>query len=183
MIQEFQLLSQAISTSRLILRPWRESDAEALYKYASDDRVSKMALWPRHTSVEMSRQVIEDFFMPNPSIFAMILRGTCEPIGCIGLVPAGEEHYPLLANEREVGYWIGHPYWGEGLTSEALTALINFCKETRRLDSMLITTDAKNHASQRVAEKCGFVHIADFVNDGIPSKAFRHNLFKSNYNP
>lgn len=48
-------------TERLILRHWREDDAEALYKYASDPRVSEMALWPRHTSVEMSRDVIRDF--------------------------------------------------------------------------------------------------------------------------
>ena len=38
-----------IETERLILRPWQESDADALYKYASDSRVSELALWPTHT--------------------------------------------------------------------------------------------------------------------------------------
>lgn len=162
-----------VETERLYIRKWRPDDAEALYRYASDGRVSEMALWPRHTSVEMSRQVINDYFMPNEFTFAMVLKATDEPVGCIGLVPDGGEHYPLLKEEHEVGYWIGHPYWGEGLTTEALKALIQFCRGTLKLRSLLITTDAANIASQRVAAKCGFRHIADYDSEGIPSKAFR----------
>lgn len=165
-----------INTNRLTLRRWRENDAEALYKYASDGRVSEMALWPRHTSVDMSREVIKDFFQPNPFTLAMVLKETNEPIGCIGLVPAGAEHYKPFANEREVGYWIGFPYWGKGLTSEALKSMIEFCRNNIRLDSLLITTDAANKASQRVAEKCGFTNFTDYDNNGTPSKAFRLSL-------
>ena len=162
-----------IETEHLILRRWRESDAEALYRYASDVRVSEMALWPCHTSVEMSKTVIKDFFIPNPLNFAMTLRENGEPIGCIGLVPAGEEHYTPLPAEREIGYWIGYPYWGRGLTSEALRGLITWCSENLPVDSLMITTDAANKASRRVAEKCGFNLIADVDNDGIPTKVFR----------
>lgn len=165
-----------INTNSLTLRRWRENDAEALYKYASDGRVSEMALWPRHTSVDMSREVIKDFFQPNPFTLAMVLKETNEPIGCIGLVPAGAEHYRPFANEREVGYWIGFPYWGKGLTSEALKSMIEFCRNNIRLDSLLITTDAANKASQRVAEKCGFINFTDYDNNGTPSKAFRLSL-------
>ena len=49
-------IMNTFETDRLIMRPWRTDDAEALYKYASDGRVSELALWPRHTSVEMSRE-------------------------------------------------------------------------------------------------------------------------------
>ena len=162
-----------IETERLLLRPWHVDDAEALYKYASDGRVSEMALWPRHTSVEMSRQVIRDFFQPNPYTFAMVLKKSGEPIGCIGLVPKGEEHYKTLDNEREVGYWIGYPYWSKGITSEALMALIGYCRYILRLDSLLITIDASNIASRRVAEKCGFMPLARYNNNGIDSRAYR----------
>ncbi len=85
--QPFDASDVVIATGRLMLRRWRESDAEALYRYASDGRVREMAMWPRHTSVEMSRQVIAEYFMPNPFNFAMVLKATGEPIGCIGLVP------------------------------------------------------------------------------------------------
>lgn len=168
-----------IETERLFLRPWRESDAGALYKYASDPRVSEMAHWPCHTSEEMSRRVIMDFFIPNPLNFAITLKDTGEPIGCIGLVPPGEENFTPEGNEREVGYWLGYPYWGRGITAEALLGLIDRLCGSLHLDSLLITTDAANAASRRVAGKCGFVHIADIDNDGIPTKVFRRSLVAS----
>lgn len=165
-------MKDVIETARMTLRPWREEDAEALYRYASDGRVSELALWPRHTSVEMSRQVIKDFFMPFPHTFAMAMKDSDEAIGCIGLVPEGGEHYHLNKSEREVGYWIGYPFWGKGLTTEALTALIDYCRSIG-LKSLLITTDTRNIASQRVAEKCGFRFIGNYSNEGIASKAYR----------
>lgn len=54
-----------IDSPRLILRRWQPDDAEALFRYASDAKVSELALWERHTSVDMSREVIENFFIPN----------------------------------------------------------------------------------------------------------------------
>lgn len=162
-----------IETDRLILRHWREGDAPALYKYASDGRVSELALWPRHTSVEFSLEVLRNFFIPNRDTFAMVLKETGEPIGCIGLVPSGDEHYEISPSEREVGYWIGHPYWGHGLTTEALQAFTTYCFHKLHIPSLLITTDLRNIPSQRVALKCGFFPLADYTFDAIPSKAFR----------
>ncbi len=146
-----------IETDRLILRHWREDDAPALYKYASDCRVSELALWPRHTSVEFSLEVLRNFFIPNRDTFAMVLKESGGPIGCIGLVPPGDEHYEINPSEREIGYWIGHPYWGHGLTTEALQALTTYCFHKLHIPSLLITTDLRNIASQRVALKCGFL--------------------------
>ena len=163
-----------IETDRLILRHWTTGDAEALYRYASDEEVSRMAMWPRHTSIDMSRDVIEQFFIPNPHTYAMVSRDTDEPIGCIGLVPEGDEHYAVKPCEREAGYWIGRPYWNRGLTTEALKALILYCRERMRLDSLIITTDALNVASGCVATKCGFTHIDDYIlQDTTLSKAYR----------
>ena len=44
-----------VETERLILRPWKEDDAESLYKYAKNPEVGPIAGWPVHTSVENSR--------------------------------------------------------------------------------------------------------------------------------
>ena len=40
-----------METERLLLRPWQESDAEALYRWASDPEVGPAAGWSPHTSV------------------------------------------------------------------------------------------------------------------------------------
>ena len=49
---------QVLETERLILRPWRESDAEALFKYASDPDVGPRAGWLPHKSVEENRDFL-----------------------------------------------------------------------------------------------------------------------------
>lgn len=166
-----------IETKRLRLRRWRIDDAPALFRYASDCRVSRLALWPAHSSVEMSRDVIRDVFIPNPHNFAIVLKATDEPVGCIGLVPRGGENCEVGADEMEVGYWIGYPYWGKGLTTEALRALLDYCRDELHLKSLVITTDIRNAASQRVAEKCGFRFEKNYLSDETAGKIYRlHGL-------
>lgn len=162
-----------IESRRVRLRRWRLEDAEELFRYASDCRVSELALWPAHSSVEMSRDVIREVFLPNPHNFAIVLKATDEPVGCIGLVPRGGEHCEVGADEMEVGYWIGYPYWGKGLTTEALLALLDYCRDELHLTRLAITTDSRNVASQRVAEKCGFRFEKDYVLDGTAGKIYR----------
>lgn len=166
-----------IITRRLVLRRWQEADAESLFKYASAPKVSRLALWPTHTSVEMSRAVIKNVFIPNKDTYAIVLKSTQEIIGCIGLVPIGEEHYNLEKDNREIGYWIGLPYWNLGFATEAVIGLMEYLSSQDKVESFLITTDANNIASQRVAEKCGFVRIDNFYNGGIPSYAYCRKVY------
>lgn len=42
-----------METERILLRPWRESDAEVLFRYASDPEVGPRAGWPPHKSVQI----------------------------------------------------------------------------------------------------------------------------------
>ena len=62
-----------ITTPRLILRPWVESDAEALYRFARDPLVGPPAGWPPHTSVENSREIIRGVLSARET-YAMVLR-------------------------------------------------------------------------------------------------------------
>lgn len=74
-----------LETSRLILRPWEETDAASLYKYAQDPMVGTQAGWPPHTSIENSLSIIQSVFSA-PEIYAVVLKETQEPIGSIGLL-------------------------------------------------------------------------------------------------
>ncbi|MEE0897739.1 MAG: GNAT family N-acetyltransferase, partial [Acutalibacteraceae bacterium] len=62
-----------ILTERLILRPWKETDAESLYKYAKDPQVGPIAGWPVHTSVENSREIIKEVLSANET-YAVCLK-------------------------------------------------------------------------------------------------------------
>lgn len=112
-----------LETERLVLRPWEDSDAEALYKYASDPEVGPAAGWPVHTSVQMSREVIRDILYA-PETYAIVLRETAEPVGSIGLMEPRLQDAATTDHALELGYWIGKPYWGRGFVPEAAWAVI-----------------------------------------------------------
>ena len=114
-----------LQTRRLILRPWQESDAEALYKYASNPNIGPIAGWPPHTSVENSRDIIKSV-LSAPETYAVVLKETGEIVGSVGIMTARSEiHWAkMTGSECEIGYWIGEPYWGQGLIPEAVNELI-----------------------------------------------------------
>ena len=74
-----------IQTERLILRPWNIADATALYKYAKDPEIGENAGWAPHESIDESKEIIKTVFS-KPKIYAIVLKGTEQPIGCVGLM-------------------------------------------------------------------------------------------------
>lgn len=122
-----------LTTERLILRPWVETDAEDLYRYAKDDRVGPIAGWPPHSSVDNSA------------------------IGSIGLLIGARSDKEIPDTEGEIGYWIGVPFWGKGLIPEATRELIRHGFEDLELDKIWCGYFDGNEKSKRVQEKCGFV--------------------------
>ena len=122
-------MNKEIATERLVLRPWQESDAESLYKYAQDPAIGPIAGWPPHTSVEDSLNIIRTVFAA-PETYAVILKETGEPVGSIGIMFGDGLHSAeMQENEAEIGYWIGRPYWGQGLIPEAVRCLLKRCFE------------------------------------------------------
>ena len=114
-----------LETERLILRPWCEDDAEDLYTYASDPDVGPPAGWPPHTSVENSLEIIRTV-LSAPETYAVCLKESGKPIGSIGF------HRNDLAeqdDEYELGYWMGKPFWGQGLIPEASCEMLRYAFE------------------------------------------------------
>ncbi len=145
-----------LATERLIMRAWQESDAESLYKYAKDPEIGSAAGWPPHSSVEESLNVIRTVFSA-PEIYAVVLKSTGEPVGSIGIVARDVQHCAeIQANEAEIGYWIGKPYWGQGLTPEAVRRLLRRCFEELEMKAVWCGHYDGNSKSRRVMEKCGF---------------------------
>lgn len=144
-----------LETDRLILRPWEEADAEELYNYARDPAVGPVAGWPPHTSVENSREIIRTV-LSTPETYAVVLKETGRPVGSIGLIPPEQCHVEGLPGEREIGYWIGVPYWGQGLIPEAVRRLQRYAFEELECPALWCGYYDGNEKSKRVQEKCGF---------------------------
>ena len=144
-----------IVTERLLLRRWKLSDADALYKYACDPEVGPHAGWPPHENVEESKMIIRELFT-NDYTWAVILKETNEPIGCMGYYPFGKSNIEIGENDAEVGYWIGKPHWNNGYCTEALQAMIHYCYEKKHFQTLWADFFVDNPASGRVMEKCSF---------------------------
>lgn len=142
-------------TERLILRPWREDDAEGLYKYAKDPRVGPAAGWMPHKSVEDSRDIIKNVLSADET-YAIVLKETMLPIGSIGLMKPRAECYKG-DNELEIGYWLGVPYWGRGIVPEAVQRLISYAFDELQICGIWCGYYEGNDKSLRVQQKCGFV--------------------------
>lgn len=144
-----------LETRRLILRPWEESDAEELYRYAKDPAVGPAAGWMPHNNVENSRAIIRDV-LSGPEIYAVVLKETGLPVGSVGIMFDKNSNTQMKENEAEIGYWIGVPYWGQGMIPEAVRELQRRCFEDLGCTAVWCGYYDGNARSERVQEKCGF---------------------------
>lgn len=141
-----------LETERLLLRPWREEDAEELYTYACDEQIGPPAGWPPHKSVEYSREIIRTV-LSAPETYAVCLKENGKPIGSIGF---HRNDLAIREDELELGYWLGKPHWGQGLIPEAGRELLRYAFEELGMRRVWCAHYDGNHKSRRVMEKLGF---------------------------
>ena len=144
-----------LETPRLLLRPFRDSDAADVYAYARDPRVGPIAGWQPHKSQEESLEIIRTVFSA-PGVFAMELKGTGAVIGSVGFVgnhPAGT--LPDCPDD-EVGYALSPACWGQGLMPEAVNTVLEYGFTQLEMKRIWCGHYAGNWRSKRVMEKCGF---------------------------
>ena len=149
-----------LMTERLVLRPWRvDDDAEtrALFRYASDPAVGPAAAWPPHISETQSAEIIRTV-LSAPQTFAVVLKPGDEAVGSIGLKPLSgltEADDTERRDAMEIGYWIGTPFWGRGLITEAAREVLRHGFEDLGLAAVWGTHDLTNISSSKVMDKLG----------------------------
>lgn len=146
-----------LSTERLILRPWQASDAPSLYQYASDERVGSNAGWAAHTSIAQSLEIIETVFSA-PEVYAVALQADNIAIGLVGLLTGKDSNFDIADDEAEIAYWIGVPFWGQGLIPEAVKELMRHAFEKLNVSTLWCGYFAGNEQSFKAQSKCGFKH-------------------------
>ena len=131
--------TQRLETHRLILRRYRTEDAEDMFSnWASDPEVTRFLTWPPHKSIDVTRFVLNDWIAKYDDgrffHWAIELKETGEPIGCIGYLLKGESNIDIGENEAEAGYWIAKPYWNKGICTDALKLMIDYCFNEKHID-------------------------------------------------
>ena len=162
-----------LETERLILRRFTIDDAGAMFNnWASDPEVTKYLMWPAHTSIEISVTVITEWVSQYKNddyyTWAIVLKENGnEPIGGISVV-SKDDRIEMV----HIGYCIGRKWWHKGITTEALSALVEFFFNEVSVNRIESRYDPNNPNSGKVMAKCGMryegtLREADWNNKGI----------------
>ncbi len=144
-----------LQTSRLTLRPLSRDDGIAMHGLMSDAEV--MAYWDvaEIEDVELTRQIVDSHVasMERGSSLCWAMQRLHDQafIGCCDLSDIDRWHH-----RAEIGFIIGRPFWGDGLTFEALQAVIDHAAQAIRLKRLTARTHLGNHRSMALLSKLGF---------------------------
>lgn len=141
--------------SRLRIRSWRQSDADDLYEYAKNPEIGIPAGWPPHMDKAESEQVIRTVFS-GPEDYAICLEPEDRPVGAISLKMKGDSELASDDDECELGYWLGRPYWGRGIMSEAVDMILTRAFEELGMKRVWCAYYEGNERSARVQARAGF---------------------------
>lgn len=146
-------MQQNITTERLILRPFRLSDSERVAELAGDKVIADMtANIPHPYEVNMAADWInthESFFNEGKGVvYAITLNANDEIIGAVSF-PSLQDGVGIL------GYWLGVPFWGQGIAYEASLALVEYSKAHLGLTELKVMHLSENKRSGSVIRKLG----------------------------
>lgn len=154
----FRINGKIIETERLILRPFKNTDLEDFYEYASVEGVGEMAGWKHHESITESQRIM-DSFISNDKTLAICLKENHKVIGTIGIEKYGLEDSLTEFKDyygSELGYVLSKNYWGNGLMTEAVKAVKDYLFNELDYDFLLCGYYNFNEHSKKVQIKCGF---------------------------
>lgn len=156
---KFDITGIELQTERLILREWNINDLDDLFEYASNPDVGPHAGWNPHPNKEESLRILKRF-IDGKKTFAIVYKDNGKVIGSLGVEYYGaEEKLSEFFNYqgREIGYALSKDYWGRGLMTEAVKAVIDYLFNVLDYDFLLCGRFVENNRSGRVQEKCGFI--------------------------
>lgn len=170
-----------LETERLLFRPFRESDAEAVFAFCQNPKLGNNAGWAPHRTVEESHEILRKVFMGQESIWAITLRDSGEIVGTAGLIPDPKRQN---SGVRMLGYWLGEPHWGKGYMTEAVRVVLDYGFRELHLSLISAACYPHNKRSQQVLKRSGFqyegkLHQAELTADG---KVYDHLCYSLTQN-
>lgn len=136
------------------VRAFRDDDARSIAQYANNRKIWKNLRdrFPHPYTIDDARRFLSGVVAENPqTAWAIEIEG--HAAGAIGIIL----HEDVERCAAEIGYWLGEPFWGRGVTTEALKAVTAHVFETFGLTRIYAVPFAYNIASARVLEKAGYI--------------------------
>ena len=147
----------ALTTSRLLLRRWREDDLPAMAAINADPEVMRWIgdgtpIDDEATAAATARSE-QHWETHGFGLFAVEIRATGQLAGFTGLNTPYS--LPEVLPAVEIGWRLGRRYWGQGIATEAARAALDFGFTDRRLDRVVSIHQLGNDASGRIMQKLG----------------------------
>lgn len=146
-----------LDTPRLLLRQLRGSDINDVFAYASDPLVAEHTTWRAHKARSDSERFVQSILnlyrTQQVAPWAVVHKADQKVIGTCGF-----GSWQIYHARAEIGYALARPYWGQGLTTEAVTAVINFGFRKMELNRIYAFCLPENIASARVLQKAGMAY-------------------------
>lgn len=146
-----------IITPTAVLRDWRLADATALAQHADNPRVAACMRdgFPSPYTLENAVRFISFATTPGRQLL-LAIEVDGETVGGIGVHPLDD----VYARTGEIGYWLAEPYWGRGIVTDAVRAIVPIAFTEMGLVRLEAGVFSNNPASMRVLEHAGFVREA-----------------------
>ena len=163
--------TRTLETERLILRKFTMEDAELMLRnWASDPEVTKYLTWPAHESIAITDMVLRDWVSgyerADQYKWAIVSKdGNGEPIGSIDTVRLDDN-----VDAAEIGYCMGKAWWGRGLMTEALKAVVDYLIGEAGMNRVCARHDPRNVGSGKVMQKAGMIY------EGTLRQSDRNNM-------
>jgi ribosomal-protein-alanine N-acetyltransferase len=169
-----------LTTSRLRLRPWRESDLAPFAAMNADPRVREHfpSVQTREESDAVARRIMAGLEKQGWGFWAVEVIGGEPFIGFTGIAAPGFEAYftPCI----EIGWRLAHAAWGHGYATEAARAALAFGFGELNLEEIVSFTAVGNKRSRAVMERLGMRQDGEFDHPKIAesSPVRRHVLYR-----
>lgn len=141
-----------MTAGKIKIRPWEIDDHENLVKFANNRKIwdNLADAFPHPYTKEDALQFIKKVNSNEPlKVFAIDLEGLA--IGSIGIFQDQDIHRKNAA----VAYWLAEPFWGRGITVQAIQLILNYAFVTFDITRIYAKPYGYNKASHRVLEKAG----------------------------
>ena len=135
------------------LRPLSRDDAQTAFNLLRDDRVTRTLLWDGPSRIEEIADYYADRAFPPPdSSYSFGIEVVHRP-GIVGCIEARQGPYP---QQSDIGFWLGVPYWGRGIMTDAIRLATYFAFQHLDVVRVYATVFIGNMGSRQALEKCGF---------------------------
>ena len=140
--------------TRCLVRHWRARDAESLVRQANNINIASQLRdrFPHPYTAKDARGFLLHSMRKDTdaTILAIDVGGLA--VGAVGISRGTDvERYTA-----EIGYWLGEPYWGRGIVTEAVTLLTAHAFEQGNVLRLFALPFSSNARSARVLEKAGY---------------------------